>query len=151
MQTMKTLFFLFSISFCLLNTSVDLCAQNKVVKKDLSTTADTLWNQLDKAGNKQGNWFLKTNAERGEENTTSYGFYNHGMKEGLWYVLDEMNELLHIENYKNNLLDGEISVAPEVLAAEAKSISVLTDDKNCNVAQQYRDAAYSILEELKIF
>ena len=91
MQTMKTLFFLFSISFCLLNTSVYLCAQNKVVKKDLSTTADTLWNQLDKAGNKQGNWFLKSKAERGEENTTSYGFYNHGMKEGLWYVLDEMN------------------------------------------------------------
>ena len=49
------------------------------------------------------------------------------------------------------LLDGEISVAAEVLAAEAKTISVLTDDKNCIVAQQYRDAAYSILEELKIF
>jgi len=50
-----------------------------------------------------------------------------------------------------NVLDGEISVADEVLSAEAKSISVLTDNKNCNVAQQYRDATYSILEELKIF
>ena len=50
-----------------------------------------------------------------------------------------------------NLLDGEISIAAEVLAAEAKPISVLTNDKNCNVAQQYRDATYSILEELKIF
>jgi len=50
-----------------------------------------------------------------------------------------------------NLLDGEISIATEVLAAEAKSTSVLTADKNCNVAQQYRDATYSILEELKIF
>ena len=50
-----------------------------------------------------------------------------------------------------NVIDGEISIAAEVLAAEAKSISVLTDDKNCNVAQQYRDATYSILEELKIF
>jgi hypothetical protein len=50
-----------------------------------------------------------------------------------------------------NLIDGEISIADEVLVAEPKTISVLTHDKNCNVAQQYRDAAYSILEEVKIF
>jgi hypothetical protein len=50
-----------------------------------------------------------------------------------------------------NLIDGEISIAAEVLVAEAKTISVLTNDKNSEIAQQYRDAAYSILEELKIF
>ena len=60
----------------------------------------------------------------------------------------ELGKLIAVEL---NLLDGEISIAAEVLAAEAKSISVLTDDKNCNVAQQYRDATYSILEELKFF
>ena len=50
-----------------------------------------------------------------------------------------------------NLIYGAISIAPEVLAAEAKTISVLTDNKNSVIAQQYRDAAYSMLEELKIF
>jgi len=61
------------------------------------------------------------------------------------------SELAKLIAAELNLLDGEISIAAEVLAAEAKQVSVLTDDKNCNVAQQYRDTTYSILEELKIF
>ena len=67
------------------------------------------------------------------------------------YFAADSSELAKLIAVELNLLDGEISIAAEVLAAEAKSISVLTDDKNCNVAQQYRDATYSILEELKIF
>jgi len=50
-----------------------------------------------------------------------------------------------------DLLDGEISIANEVLIAEAKTVSVLTDSKNSDVAQQYREATYSLLEELGIF
>lgn len=50
-----------------------------------------------------------------------------------------------------NMIDGQVSIASEVLLAEAKAISVLTDNKNSEIAQQYRDATYSILEELKIF
>jgi chromosome partitioning protein len=67
------------------------------------------------------------------------------------YFAQDNSELAKLIATELNLLDGEISIAAEVLAAEAKSISVLTDDKSCNVAQQYRDATYSILEELKIF
>ena len=67
------------------------------------------------------------------------------------YFAADNSELAKLIAVELNLLDGEISIAAEVLAAEAKSISVLTDDKNCNVAQQYRDATYSILEELRIF
>jgi F420-0:gamma-glutamyl ligase len=67
------------------------------------------------------------------------------------YFTANNSELAKVIAAELNLLDGEISVTDEVLAAEAKSVSVLTNDKNCNVAQQYRDAAYSILEELKIF
>jgi cellulose biosynthesis protein BcsQ len=61
------------------------------------------------------------------------------------------SELAKVIAAEIDLIDGEISIADEVLAAEPKTISVLTDDKGCNVAQQYRDAAYSILEEVKIF
>ncbi len=67
------------------------------------------------------------------------------------YFSASNSELAKLIARELNLLDGEISIAAEVLAAEAKPISVLTNDKNCNVAQQYRDATYSILEELKIF
>lgn len=104
---MKFPFLIVSFLLGLFLTSVVSYAQNKTTKRENSSLIDTLWNQFDKSGNKHGNWFLKSNAERGEEYSTSYGFYNHGMKEGQWYVLDEMNELLRIENYKNNLLDGE--------------------------------------------
>ena len=67
------------------------------------------------------------------------------------YYAKDNSELATMISAELKLIDGEISVAAEVLTAEPKTISVLTDDKNCNVAQQYRDAAYSILEELKIF
>jgi len=67
------------------------------------------------------------------------------------YFATNGSELTKLIAGELNLIDGEISIAAEVLAAEAKTISVLTDNKNCNVAQQYRDATYSILEELKIF
>lgn len=67
------------------------------------------------------------------------------------YFAADNSELAKLIAAELSLLDGEISIAAEVLAAEPKSISVLTDAKNCNVAQQYRDATYSILEELKIF
>jgi cellulose biosynthesis protein BcsQ len=67
------------------------------------------------------------------------------------YFATNGSELANLIANELNLIDGEISIATEVLAVEAKSISVLTDNKNCNVAQQYRDATYSLLEELKIF
>lgn len=61
------------------------------------------------------------------------------------------SELAKLITAELNLIDGEISIAAEVLVSEAKTDSVLTGDKNSEVAQQYRDATYSILEELKIF
>ena len=67
------------------------------------------------------------------------------------YYLDSNSELAKLISNELDLLDGRISIAPEVLAAEAKTVSVLTDAKNSEVAQQYRDATYSLLEELNIF
>ena len=58
------------------------------------------------------------------------------------YFAKDNSELATMISAELKLIDGEISVAAEVLVAEPKSISVLTDDKNCHVAQQYRDAAY---------
>jgi cellulose biosynthesis protein BcsQ len=69
----------------------------------------------------------------------------------LAYFAPENSDLAKIISAELDLLDGEISIAQEVLAVEAGTSSVLTENKSCDVAQQYRDATYSILEELKIF
>ena len=61
------------------------------------------------------------------------------------------SELSTLISAELDLLDGEISISNEVLVAEAKTVSVLTDAKNSEVAQQYREAAYSLLEVLAIF
>jgi hypothetical protein len=61
------------------------------------------------------------------------------------------SELANLITAELDLLDGEISIAAEVIAAEPQTVSVLTCAKNCEVAQQYRDCAYSLLEELNIF
>lgn len=61
------------------------------------------------------------------------------------------SELSTLISAELDLLDAEISIADEVLVAEAKTVSVLTDAKNSEVAQQYREAAYSLLEVLAIF
>ena len=65
--------------------------------------------------------------------------------------VESNSELAQLISNELDLLDGQISIAPEVLAAEAKKVSVLTDAKNSEVAQQYRDSTYSLLEELNIF
>ena len=61
------------------------------------------------------------------------------------------SELANLITAELDLLDGEISIATEVITAEPQTVSVLTTAKNCEVAQQYRDCAYSLLEELAIF
>jgi cellulose biosynthesis protein BcsQ len=61
------------------------------------------------------------------------------------------SQLAQLISAELKLIDGEISISSDVLASEAKTTSVLTENKSCNVSQQYRDATYSILEELKIF
>ena len=61
------------------------------------------------------------------------------------------SELANLITAELDLLDGEISIATEVITAEPQTVSVLTTAKNCVVAQQYRDCAYSLLEELAIF
>ena len=67
------------------------------------------------------------------------------------YFAVTASELAKLIANELQLLDGEISIAAEVLAAEASTNSVLTEFKNSDVAQQYREAAYSLLEELSIF
>lgn len=50
-----------------------------------------------------------------------------------------------------SVLDVEIELSDEVLNAEISQQSVLTEAKNSEISQQYREATYSLLEVLTIF
>lgn len=65
-------------------------------------------NQKDSKGQKQGTWVNNIAATKGEYPYTEFGNYLANMKNGLWYRLTSTGDLLAIENYKKDVLDGEV-------------------------------------------
>ncbi len=68
--------------------------------------ADNL-NKLDENGNRHGYWWINEPALRGEEAYTTFGTYDHGQKTGKWYKTNDQGEVLSIENYTFDVLNGE--------------------------------------------
>jgi len=64
-------------------------------------------NQSDAKGQKQGMWWAKMPPQMGERGYYEWGVYSDSKKNGLWYRMDDNGELISIEHYRNNLLDGE--------------------------------------------
>lgn len=64
-------------------------------------------NQYDADGKKNGMWHTSHPEGKGEIAYVEFGNYYHGRKAGLWYKLDDEDQLIAIENYKNNAKDGE--------------------------------------------
>lgn len=65
-------------------------------------------NQIDAQGKKQGMWWYITKARMGEPGITEFGNYDHGIKYGPWYKINNEGDLVSIENFRNNVLDGEV-------------------------------------------
>ncbi len=64
-------------------------------------------NKTDAQGKRNGMWAIVQPERMGEESFTEVGSYDHGVKYGSWYKLDEQGELLAMETFRNNVLDGE--------------------------------------------
>ncbi|XZF15868.1 hypothetical protein ACTHGU_07005 [Chitinophagaceae bacterium MMS25-I14] len=64
-------------------------------------------NQKDSRGERDGLWYATYPERMGEPAYTEFGSYDHGRKYGLWYKMDREGELMAIENFKNNTLNGE--------------------------------------------
>jgi hypothetical protein len=64
-------------------------------------------NKTDGRGKRTGMWLVANPARMGEPSQTEFGNYEQGNKTGLWYKLDGEGQLLAIETFKNNVLDGE--------------------------------------------
>lgn len=65
-------------------------------------------NQTDKRGHKQGMWYVQQPERMGEDAYIEFGNYNANRKTGLWYHINNVNEITAIEQYRNNVLDGEV-------------------------------------------
>ena len=64
-------------------------------------------NKRDESDKKHGMWVSTFPAKKSEKPFTEFGNYEHGIKYGTWYKITREGELISIENFKNNLLDGE--------------------------------------------
>jgi antitoxin component YwqK of YwqJK toxin-antitoxin module len=65
-------------------------------------------NKMDAEGKPHGTWMVAEDARMGEEAYIAFGNFEHGRKTGPWYKLTNDRQLLAMENYRDNLLDGEV-------------------------------------------
>lgn len=65
-------------------------------------------NKFDENGKRHGMWLLSQDARMGEEGFSEFGSYEHGRKYGKWYKIDGEGDLISVETFKNDVLDGEV-------------------------------------------
>lgn len=99
MRLYKPVFILF-FSLLALNVSAQSKKDDKEAKSNI--------NNFDSKGKRQGMWMFSREASMGESAYSEFGNYLHGLKTGLWYKVDELGDLIAVERYKNNVLDGEV-------------------------------------------
>ncbi|HTO14179.1 MAG TPA: hypothetical protein VLZ83_00285 [Edaphocola sp.] len=81
--------------------------QNQTKNKiEPTPAADDNLNKSDSKNRKQGMWFYNRASQFGDPSYYEFGAYKDDMKTGLWYKLSKDQELISIENYKFNVLDG---------------------------------------------
>src|SRR5437879_3652495 len=66
------------------------------------------FNQLDKQGLKDGMWYLHIPARMGDDAYNEFGSFVHGQKWGKWYRFTGEGDMIAEENFRNNVLDGEV-------------------------------------------
>ncbi len=64
-------------------------------------------NLFDQEGRRTGLWLIAHEEKMSEEAYFEFGSYDAGHKTGLWYKVDQVESLLAIENYRNDVLHGE--------------------------------------------
>lgn len=65
-------------------------------------------NQKDAKGKAHGTWYMQQPARMGEPASIEFGNYFHGRKTGVWYKMDGEGQLVAVERYRDDVLDGEV-------------------------------------------
>lgn len=105
MMNAKIYSFLFLLAnFCVL---ADIGAQKKpaVTVNKKFQDQDKL-NELNAKGQRQGMWFFDRPSHFGDPGYYEFGAYAEDLRTGLWYKLTKEQQLMSIEHYKFNVLDG---------------------------------------------
>lgn len=68
---------------------------------------NVVFNRMDAKGKRNGMWWISEPSRMGDEGYIEFGSYYHGQKQGPWYRISDNNEVISIENYDNNVLNGE--------------------------------------------
>lgn len=99
-------FRLFFIFLTILLSGVSATGQHR--EEVPSPTDQGNLNQLDNRGRKHGIWLHTKKPAMGEPGINEFGKYEHGLKFGAWYKVDHSGDLVAIEHYRNDVLDGEV-------------------------------------------
>jgi hypothetical protein len=102
MKLIKTIFILFALYL-----AMEATAQTKPDEQQSSI------NKLDAQGKKHGMWMIKQEARMGEPAHSEFGTYSHGRKFGQWYRMNADGEVVAMEHFRNNTLDGEVKYFEE--------------------------------------
>lgn len=100
-NSIKYIFLIATLSGCFV-----AFAQTKKTRPVKKETEDNL-NKTDDKRQKQGTWFYRREALRGEPAYSEFGNYKDDRKAGHWIKLDSENRLISIENYARGVLNGE--------------------------------------------
>jgi hypothetical protein len=65
-------------------------------------------NLKDERGKPNGLWYTFIPADKGEPAQSIMGNYDHGQKNGIWYISDGQGNMIAIESYKHDVRDGEV-------------------------------------------
>ena len=79
-------------------------SKQKIEPKTESQSEDL--NKYDKQHQKQGMWFYSYDSKFGDPGYYEFGSYKDNLKTGLWYKLSKEQQIISIETYKYNVLDG---------------------------------------------
>lgn len=101
---LKTSFLGLSLALCTLSSIAQVAKMT--TKVDTANNTNDNLNKVDKAGKKQGMWFYDQPSRFGDPAFYEFGAYNDNLKSGLWYKLSKEKQLISIENFKFNELDG---------------------------------------------
>ncbi len=72
----------------------------------LTSRGDTL-NCVDMNGKRQGPWIVKVEGLRGERGYEEEGFYENGVKEGVWRRYSPEGDIMSVENYRWGQKNGK--------------------------------------------
>lgn len=108
----KLLQYLVFVCFCIWVTDAfaqDAAAKSKPRKSAANNADDdnTSLNKKDVQNRKQGMWYYVVAPLRGEPGYKEFGNYKNDLRTGLWYRLDNEDQLMAVENYKKGVLNGE--------------------------------------------